>query len=208
MSVQDIYQSVLSMNDLETQTLVRKELDRGTSVADILNLGLISALDEVGRRFGTGEMFLPEMLMAARAMQAGLEIIRPLLTEAEAKSAGTVVLGTVKGDLHDIGKNIVGMMLVGAGFKVFDLGVDVAPEIFIKEINDKKADILALSALLTTTMPAMKATVEAAKKASMPVKIIIGGAPVSQAFAEEIGADGYGADAPDAVILARKLITA
>ncbi len=208
MSVQDIYQSVLSMNEVETSTFVEQELDRGTSVADILNHGLISALDEVGRRFGTGEMFLPEMIMAARAMKAGVEIIRPLLTEAEAKSAGTVILGTVKGDLHDIGKNIVGMMLEGAGFKVYDLGVDVAPEIFVKEITDKKADILALSALLTTTMPAMKSTVAAVKKASVPVKIIIGGAPVSQAFAEEIGADGYGVDAPGAVVLARSLTTA
>jgi 5-methyltetrahydrofolate--homocysteine methyltransferase len=163
-------------------------------------------MDEVGERFSAGELFVPEMLMAAQAMKAGLELLKPHLGEGGGQSKGVVVIGTVKGDLHDIGKNLVAMMMEGAGFEVVDLGVDVESEAFVKRAAEKSADVIALSALLTTTMPAMESTVKAVKEAGMHTKTIIGGAPVTQAFAEQIGADGYSADAPGAVKLVKTLV--
>lgn len=206
MAVQDIFQSVLAFNKKKVVELVEKELQAGTSVSAILKEGLIAPLDEVGRRFSRGDMFLPEMLAAAQAMKAGVEVIRPLLTGAETKPAGVVVIGTVKDDLHDIGKDLVAMMLEGAGFQVINLGINVDHSRFVEGAMANKADIVALSALLTTTMPAMKTTVAKLKDAGVKGKIIVGGAPVNQNFADEIGADGYSDDAPGAVVLARKLL--
>jgi len=169
---------------------------------------MIPAMDEVGRRFESGDCFVPELLISARAMKASLALIRPLLAAQGAKPVGRVIIGTVKGDLHDIGKNLVSSMLEGAGFEVVDLGVDVSPEKIIGEIKAKKVDLVALSALLTTTMPSMKVVIEELKKAGIrdQVKVIIGGAPVTQRYATEIGADGYSDNANGAVGLARKLV--
>ncbi len=208
MGVQEIFNAVINMDDKNVAGLVREALDQGTEVGKILNEGLIAALDEVGRRFSTGEMFLPEMLKASQVMKLGLEIIRPLLGDADTKAAGTVVLGTVKGDLHDIGKNLVGMMLEGAGYNVIDLGVDVEANAFVQQARETGADVVALSALLTTTIPAMEETVSVLREAGITCKIIVGGAPVSQGFADEIGADAYGDDAPMAVTIVRSLLTA
>jgi len=205
MSIQEIFNAVLAFDEATVKAETRAELDAGVDIQEILNDGLISAMDEVGEKFSSGELFVPEMLMAAQAMKAGLAILKPLLAEGKSRRRGTVVIGTVKGDLHDIGKNLVSMMIEGAGFDVVDLGVDVDSEAFIKAAVDNKADVIALSALLTTTMPAMQATVTAVKEAGLTVKTIIGGAPVTRAFADQIGADGYSADAPGAVRLVKEL---
>jgi 5-methyltetrahydrofolate--homocysteine methyltransferase len=206
MTIQDINRAVLALHKDKVPKLVQGELDQGTDISTILNQGLISAMDEVGRRFSEGNLFMPEMLAAGQAMKAGLEVLEPLLSATESKPKGTVVIGTVKGDLHDIGKNLVAMMLNGAGFKVVDLGVDVGVARFMDAVKENEADILGLSALLTTTMPAMEQVVFSFKKHGPRVKIIIGGAPVTEAFAVKIGADGYGEDAPDAVKLIRNLL--
>jgi 5-methyltetrahydrofolate--homocysteine methyltransferase len=208
MAIKDIYEGVLSFQVDRVKELTQAELNAGTDVQSILNDGLISAMDEVGRQFSEGILFVPEMLMSAQAMKAGLEILKPLLTEEVSHSRGTVVIGTVKGDLHDIGKNLVAMMLEGAGLTVIDLGVDIEAEKFVASAKDNKADIVAMSALLTTTMPAMETTIKAVKEAGLNVKCIIGGAPVTEAFANKIGADGQSDDAPGAVELARRLIKA
>lgn len=207
MAIKDIYEAVLSFNDSGVAALVQAEINAGISVDQILNNGLIAAMDEVGRRFSAGELFVPEMLMAANAMKAGMGLLRPLLSSNQIQTKGTILIGTVKGDLHDIGKNIVGMMLEGAGFKVVNMGVDVEPQKFMTAVQNEKADIVALSALLTTTMPAMAETVTAMKRSGLEVKTMIGGAPVTQDFADSIGADGYSHDAPGAVALARKLLS-
>jgi 5-methyltetrahydrofolate--homocysteine methyltransferase len=169
---------------------------------------MIPAMDEVGRRFEANEYFVPELLIAARAMKGAMELLRPLLVESGAKPAGRVVIGTVRGDLHDIGKNLVAAMLEGGGFEVIDLGVDVPPEKFIAAAQEHQAQIIALSALLTTTMPGMKATLEAIAQAGMRdrIKVMIGGAPVTQRFADEIGADGFSDNASGAVRVARELV--
>jgi len=206
MNIQEIFNAVLNFDEATVKTKTQAELDAGTDIQTILNEGLISAMDEVGEKFSSGELFVPEMLMAAQAMKAGLAILKPLLAEGASQRKGTVVIGTVKGDLHDIGKNLVSMMMEGAGFDVVDLGVDVESEDFVKSAAEQKADVIALSALLTTTMPAMEATVKAVKETGMAVKTIIGGAPVTQAFSDQIGADGYSADAPGAVKLVKKLV--
>jgi 5-methyltetrahydrofolate--homocysteine methyltransferase len=206
MAIQDIFNAVLAFDEATVKAKTQSEFDSGTDVATILNDGLISAMDEVGERFSSGDMFVPEMLMAAQAMKAGLAILKPHLSEGQSRRKGTVVIGTVKGDLHDIGKNLVAMMMEGAGFDVVDLGVDVNSEEFVKKAAENKADVIALSALLTTTMPAMESTIKAVKEAGMSVKAIIGGAPVTQAFADKIGADGYSADAPSAVKLVKQLM--
>jgi 5-methyltetrahydrofolate--homocysteine methyltransferase len=206
MATQDIYQAVLGFDDDLVAGLVKKELGRNTDVSMILKQGLIAALDEVGERFGKGDMFLPEMLAAAQAMKAGLEVIRPLLTGVDAQSAGTMVIGTVQGDLHDIGKDLVAMMVEGAGFRVINLGVDVHAEAFLKAVEENAPHVVALSALLTTTMPAMKEAISLLKQRDVPAKIIVGGAPVTQSFADQIGADGYADDAPGAVALVRRLL--
>jgi 5-methyltetrahydrofolate--homocysteine methyltransferase len=206
MAIKDIFDAVLAFDEAAAAAKTRGELDAGTDIGTILNDGLISAMDEVGERFSAGDLFVPEMLMAAQAMKAGLEILKPHLAEGAGRSKGTVVIGTVKGDLHDIGKNLVAMMIEGAGFDVLDLGVDVQSDAFLKTAVEKDAGVIALSALLTTTMPAMESTVKAVKEAELPVKTIIGGAPVTQAFADQIGADGYSADAPGAVKLVKQLL--
>jgi len=193
-----------------TQKKVQEAIDAGVEPGVILQDSLISAMAEVGKLFEEGEYFVPEMLIAARAMKAGLALLRPLLVAADVKPAGKVAFGTVKGDLHDIGKNLVCMMLEGAGFEIIDLGVDVPAEKFIDAIVNQGVDIVGMSALLTTTMPNIKGSVEAIKEAGVrdKVKIMIGGAPVTDAYAKEIGADGYAADASRAVTLAKALVAA
>ena len=171
---------------------------------------MMPAMDEVGRRFECSEFFVPELLLSARAMKGALELVRPLLARRGDKPVGRVVVGTVRGDLHDIGKNLVAAMLEGGGFEVIDLGVNVPPEKFVATAKEKDAQVVALSALLTTTMPAMKTTIEAIRQAGLGdrVKVFVGGAPVTQKFADEIGADGYSESAPGAVALARKAVAA
>jgi len=208
MAIKDIFQAVLTFDEARVPDLVRAELEAGTEVEAVLNQGLIGAMDEVGRKFTEGDLFVPEMLLAAQTMKAGLELLRPLLADSDTKPKGTVVIGTVKGDLHDIGKNLVSMMLEGAGFKVVDLGVDVDADKFIEAARTNQAELVALSALLTTTMPAMGDIVAMLKEHGAGTKSMVGGAPVTQDFAEQIGADGYAQDAPGAVELARSLIRA
>jgi 5-methyltetrahydrofolate--homocysteine methyltransferase len=181
-------------------------IKEGVSPQKILEKGLIAGMDVVGTRFKSNEIYVPEVLIAARAMKAGLEILQPELVKAGVKPAGTIVLGTVKGDLHDIGKNLVGMMLTGGGLKVVDLGTDVSPERYVEACLESGAEVCAMSALLTTTMPQMTSVIEALKDAGVEVKTIIGGAPVTQSFADEIGADGYAADAASAVDVVRELV--
>jgi 5-methyltetrahydrofolate--homocysteine methyltransferase len=187
--------------------LTQKALDEGLTSAEVLNGGLVAGMDRVGADFRDGELYVPEVLIAARAMHAGMDILRPLLAESDVPSVGKVLVGTVKGDLHDIGKNLVAMMLEGGGFEVVDLGVDVPPDKFIEAVKAKQPGLLGMSALLTTTMPGMKNTIEALVEAGVrdSVKVMIGGAPVTQAYADEIDADGYAPDAASAVELARSL---
>jgi 5-methyltetrahydrofolate--homocysteine methyltransferase len=206
MTVKAIFDAVLAFDEAAVQSQTQSELDAGTDVNTILNDGLIGAMDAVGERFSSGVIYVPEMLIAAEAMKAGLKIIKPHLAEGQSRSRGTVVIGTVKGDLHDIGKNLVTMMMEGAGFEVVDLGVDVDRDNFIKTATEKNAQVIALSALLTTTMPSMENTIKAVKEAGLATKTIIGGAPVTQAFADQIGADGFSSDAPGAVKLVKQFI--
>lgn len=206
MAIQEIFNAVIEFNRNKVTELVAVELEKGTDISTILNKGLIAPLDDVGKRFSAGELFVPEMLRAAHAVKAGLSLLRPLMEKSETGLKGTIVIGTVKGDLHDIGKNLVTMMLEGGGFKVIDLGVDVAIEKFVEAAWENSADIVGMSALLTTTMPTMENTVAAIHEKGLPVKTIVGGAPITQAFAEEIGAGGYSEDAAMAVQLARTLL--
>lgn len=178
-----------------------------TGAGEILN-ALVAGMDDVGRRFKANEIFVPEVLIAARAMKTAMELLEPKLVEAGLKPEHRVVIGTVKGDLHDIGKNLVAMMLKGANFEVIDAGTDVTPETFVQKAKEAGAHIVAMSALLTTTMPAMRETVDALKAAGIAVKTMIGGAPVTDAFAKEIGADGYAADAATAVDVAKRILSA
>ena len=188
--------------------LVQKALDEGLSAKEILENGLLVGMNEVGARFKRGDMFVPEVLMSAEAMHEALDVLRPHLVSGGVKLQGKIVLGTVKGDLHDIGKNLVGMMCEGAGFEVINLGFNVEPEKFVDAIKEHKPDIVGMSALLTTTMRAMGYTIKAIEEAGLrdSVKIIVGGAPVDEEFAKRIGADGYGANAPAASELAQKLV--
>jgi corrinoid protein of di/trimethylamine methyltransferase len=190
----------------EIQALVQQALDAGLDPGAIVNEALISAMDVVGKDFGSGKIFVPEMLVSAVTMKAGLEIVKPRLSGDQSKARGTIIMATVKGDLHDIGKNLVSMMLEGAGFKVIDLGVDLSVEKLIDQINALQPQILGLSALLTTTMPEMQKVIGGLKAQGLreKVKVMVGGAPVDRAFAEKIGADGYGGDAAEAVELARR----
>ena len=203
-----IYQGVLEGNVSAVTDGVQQALGAGVPAETLLNSGLIPAMAEVGRLFEEGEYYVPDMLISARAMQAGLAILKPQLASANVQSAGKVAIGTVKGDLHDIGKNLVGMMLEGAGFEVKDLGVDVAPEKFVEIVQNDGVQIVALSALLTTTMQSMKVTIDALASAGVRdnVKVMIGGAPVTEAYAHQIGADGYSPDASRAVSTAKALI--
>jgi 5-methyltetrahydrofolate--homocysteine methyltransferase len=206
--IKNIYDNILKGQQSETVSGLQTAIDAGLPPGDILNDGMVDSMAEVGRLFEEGEYFVPEMLIAAGAMQSGLALLKPHLIEADIESAGTVAIGTVKGDLHDIGKNLVGMMLEGAGFEIIDLGTDVSPEQFVEAINGSNIDIVGLSALLTTTMPSMKATIDALESAGIrdQVNIMIGGAPVTGEYSETIGADGYAAGASKAVSLAKSLV--
>lgn len=205
--IEAIYKAVLDGDAPSTQTGVKAALNVGIAADQILKEGLISAMDEVGLRFENGDFYVPEMLVAARAMQSGLSILKPLLAESGISAAGKIAVGTVQGDLHDIGKNLVAMMLEGAGFEVDDLGVDVKPETFEEAVR-RGAQVIGLSALLTTTMINMEKTLEVLNASGLrsKVKIMIGGAPVTASYAQKIGADGYAPDASQAVTLARSLI--
>ena len=206
MDIKELYQHVIDGEAAEVEAGIQDTLAAGVNPTTILNQGLIAAMDEVGRRYEEGDFFVPEMLIAARAMQAGLRILKPHLIAGETKIAGKVAIGTVKGDLHDIGKNLVSMMLEGAGFEVQDLGVDVTPDAFVKAAQ-AGVQVIGMSALLTTTMSNMSTTIEALKAAGLrdKVKIMIGGAPVTQGYADQIGADAFAADASSAVRAARQL---
>jgi len=203
-----LYDETLVGNAPEVKDLVNKGLEDGLGCESMLYDALIPSLEEVGARFERGDYFVPEMLIAARAMQGALDILRPLLAETGAKPIGTYVMGTVKGDVHDIGKNLVNIMLEGAGFTVYDLGVNVAPETFVQQIQEHKPDVVGFSAFLTTTMPMFKANINALQKAGIrdDVIVMVGGAPVTQEYADAVGADGYAADASTAVRLAKDLI--
>jgi 5-methyltetrahydrofolate--homocysteine methyltransferase len=206
--LQALFDAVLEGNAPAAKALTQDALNKGVPPQEILDGSMIPAMDEVGRLFEANEYFVPELLIAARAMKGGLEILRPMLAAQGATSAGKVAIGTVRGDLHDIGKNLVAAMLEGGGFEVIDLGVDVPPEKFIEAISQKGAQVVAMSALLTTTMPGMKTTIEAIQQAGVRnnVKVMIGGAPITQQYANEIGADGFSDNASSAVRLARELL--
>lgn len=208
--LQGIAEAVIRGDRDTVGKLTQAAVDEGTSAEAIINEGLIAGMAVVGDKFKKNEFYVPEVLIAARAMHSGMDIIKPLLAESGVKPRGTVAIGTVKGDLHDIGKNLVAMMLEGGGYEVLDLEVDVAPEKFVEAVKNQGAQVIALSALLTTTMPSMKDTIEALKEAGVrdQVKVMIGGAPVTQNYADEIGADGYAPDAASAVDKALELLSA
>lgn len=200
-------ETLIACDTDKLKTLVEAALSAGVPASDILNQGLIAGMDIVGEKMENGDMFIPEVLMAASAMSDSLEILKPHLGEEDAAGGTNVIIGTVKGDLHDIGKNLVSMMMESGGMNVYNLGVDIAPEEFVKQIQEKDAKIVCLSALLTTTMPAMKDTIDAITEAGLrdQVKIMVGGAPVTQAFADEIAADGFAPDAGSAAKLAKSM---
>ena len=209
MDLKEIYEGVVNGKQKVVGEGVKAALDEGTSPSTLLFDCLIPAMGEVGERFERNEFFVPEMLIAARAMGAGMALLKPLLAETGVKPIGEVAIGTVKGDLHDIGKNLVGMMMEGAGFVTIDLGADVAPESFVEAVKEHKANFIGMSALLTTTMAQMKATIEALEKEGLrsSVKVMVGGAPLTAAFADQIGADAYAPDAATAVDVARSLLS-
>ena len=206
--LEKLYTAVLEGDAKTSAAITQQALDEGVAPLKLVTDAMVPAMDEAGRRFEAEDYFVPELLLAARAMKAAMALIRPLLVASGAKSAGRIAVGTVKGDLHDIGKNLVASMLEGGGFDVLDLGADVAPEKFIEAVKEKGAQVVCLSALLTVTMPAMKTTIEALKQAGVreSVKVLVGGAPVTAQYASEIGADGYSENASGAVALARTLI--
>jgi len=204
----EVTQNIVQGKAPEVKELVQKAIDEGQDIEKILNQGLIAGMSIVGGKFERNEFYVPEMLIAARAMKSGMVILRPLLVDKGVKTIGTVVLGTARGDLHDIGKNLVGMMMEGAGFEIVDLGVDISPEKFIEAAKEKKANIIGVSALLTTTMTGMKDVVQAIRESDLKgkVKVMIGGAPITQSYADEIGADGYAPDASSAAGRAKQLL--
>ncbi len=206
--IESIKQAVVDGKHAEIEKMVQEAIDEKTDLEILINEALIGAMDIVGKKFSANEIFVPEMLASAATMKKGLALIKPLLTGGGGKPRGTVLLGTVKGDLHDIGKNLVTMMLEGAGFNVLDLGVDLSVENVISKVEELKPDILGLSTLLSTTMPEMGKVIKALEGRGLrgSVKVMVGGAPVDEKFAEKIGADGYGKDAGEAVELARKLL--
>jgi len=208
MSILDpIYQAVLEGRVEDAADGVQKALKEGVAVNDILNKALISAMDLVGERFGEGEIFIPQVLWSAKSMQAGMNLLRPHFESGDDAAMGKIIIGTAQGDIHDIGKNLVGMMLEGAGFQVLDLGTDVDPETFVEKAAAAKGDIIAVSALLTTTMQSMGRVVSTLKERGLEtIKVLIGGAPVDETFCREIGADAYGIDAVDAVRKVRALL--
>lgn len=206
---QEKYYQALSAGKMdEVKALTQKALDAGDSPDTILKEGLIKAMDRIGVLFKNNEIYIPEVLIAARAMHAGLGVLKPILAQSNTPAAAKVVIGTVKGDLHDIGKNLVGMMLEGGGFEVIDIGTDAPPEKFVQAAKEKGAQVIGMSALLTTTMMQMKTTVEALQAAGLKgkVKTMVGGAPVTDEFAKQIGADGYAADAASAVNKLKELL--
>lgn len=207
-NLQEVAESLVKGDAGKVKELVQKALNKGAEPDRILKEGLISGMDAVGAKFKANEFYIPEVLMAARAMQSGMGILKPLLVKSGVKSAGRFAVGTVKGDLHDIGKNLVAMMMEGAGFEVTDLGTDVPPEKFVEAVKGKNIQILGISSLLTTTMLSMKGTITALEKAGLKgkVKTMVGGAPITQSFADEIGADGYAPDAASAVDKAKELL--
>jgi 5-methyltetrahydrofolate--homocysteine methyltransferase len=207
--INQIYSDVVIGNQNEVVQDVKIAIQQGISPASIMNEGMIAAMREVGHRFEIGEYYVPEMLVAARAMQSGMNILKPLLSSSQAHPAGKVAIGTVKGDFHDIGKNLVKMMLEGAGFEVIDLGVDVNPDEFMEAMKSHDVDIIAMSALITTTMPAMQPVIAELEKSGLRdrVKVIIGGAPLTPGYADQIGADGYAPDASRAVALSKSLLS-
>jgi len=206
--LQKISEELQKGNYQEVPKLIQEALNAKIPPAKILSDGLVAGMDIVGDKFRRDELFMPEVLISAKAMQAGMDILRPKLIEAGVKLAGKIVVGTVKGDLHDIGKNLVGMLMEGAGFQVIDLGIDVPSEKFVEAVKSQKPNVLGLSALLTTTMPKMKEVVESLVEAGIrqSLKVMVGGAPVTEKFAKDIGADGYAPDAASAVEKARELI--
>jgi len=206
--LQGIAEAVIRGDRDSVGSMTQAAVDEGVSAEQIINEGLIAGMGVVGTKFKANEFYVPEVLIAARAMHAGMNIIKPLLAASGVQPRGTIAIGTVKGDLHDIGKNLVAMMMEGGGFEVLDLEVDVAPEKFVAAVKDSGAQIIALSALLTTTMPSMKDTIEALKEAGVrdQVKVMIGGAPVTQNYSDEVGADGYSPDAASAVDKANELL--
>ena len=208
MDLKEIADNLIKGKAPEVKELVQRAIDEGEDVEKVLNEGLVAGMNVVGVKFKANEFYVPEVLIAARAMKAGMGILRPILADKDIKGVGTVVLGTARGDLHDIGKNLVAMMLEGAGFEIIDLGVDVSPEKFIETAKEKKADLIGLSALLTTTMPSMKDVIKAVGDSDLKdkIKVMIGGAPVTQSYADEIGADGYAPDAASAVDEAKQLL--
>ena len=207
--LKELKRAVLEGDEERAAELTRSVLEEGIEPARILNEGLVPAMDVVGREYEEGERYIPEMLISAEAMKAAMEVLRPKLVETGAKPRGKVVIGTVEGDLHDIGKNLVAMMLEGAGFEVIDLGTEVTAEQFVQAVEEHNPDIVGMSALLTTTMVHMPEVIEALKKAGLrddKVKVIVGGAPITQEYADKIGADGYAPDAASAVELAKRLV--
>ncbi|MGC9317559.1 MAG: corrinoid protein [Armatimonadota bacterium] len=206
--LQALAEAVINGQKEEAEQLTDEAIDEGVRPGEIINEGLIAGMNVVGEKFKNNEYYVPEVLIAARAMQSAMSKVKPLLTEGEMETRGRVAIGTVKGDLHDIGKNLVAMMLEGGGYEVVDLEVDVAPEQFAAAATEQNCNVVALSALLTTTMPSMKDTIEALEEAGVrdEVKVIIGGAPVTQSYADEIGADGYAPDAASAVDLLSELL--
>ena len=206
--IKKITENLIQGNAPQVGKLVQEAIDEGKDTGMILQEGLLAGMSVIGERFKKNECYIPEMLMAARAMKEGMELLRPLIVEKNIRNAGTVVLGTVTGDLHDIGKNLVGMMLEGAGFDIIDVGIDVPAEKFIETAKEHNAHIIGLSCLLTTTMPALKDVIESVNTSQLngKVKVMIGGAPITQEYADEIGADGYGSNAAYAVDVARELM--
>jgi len=198
--------AVIKGDQKKAVEITKAAIAEGAAPKDILDKGLIAGMDVVGARFKKNEIYIPEVLIAARAMKMAMEILEPELVKAGVEPVGKLLIGTVQGDLHDIGKNLVAMMLKGAGFEVIDLGVDVGPEKFVEQVKTSKAQLIGMSALLTTTMPGMERTIKALKKAGVPVKVMIGGAPVTQDYANKIGADGFAPDAASAVDMAKSLV--
>ena len=204
--LEDVYNAIIEGKVEDAAAGVEQGLNAGIAVDDLLKKGLLSAMDLVGERFGEGEIFIPQVIWSAKAMQAGMDLLRPHFSEDQQKKSVRIIIGTAQGDIHDIGKNLVGMMLEGAGFEVVDLGVDIKPEQFVEKAAEEKADIIAVSALLTTTMRSMADVVTLKNEKELSSKVIIGGAPLSMAFCREIGADSFGVDAMDAVGKVKELM--
>ena len=204
--LQALAEAVIRGDQKKSVEITKEALKEGAAPKSVLDKGLIAGMDIVGARFKKNEIYIPEVLIAARAMKMAMEILEPELVKAGVEPVGKLLIGTVQGDLHDIGKNLVAMMLKGAGFEVIDLGVDVGPEKFIEQVKTSKAQLIGMSALLTTTMPGMERTIKAIKQAGLAAKVMIGGAPVTQEYANKIGADGYASDAASAVDIAKSLV--